>query len=170
MADRVVQILKRVESPIPSIDVYIPGTLNPETMTPGVVYAGNITELRILPSSTVTQVVSLSLIDENGASFPLLERVNVSRRFGIVDLLERLEEENGLQIATQSILRLSFTYPEFLSPDEPITVTGTAEEAELGTTEAVLGQILDRLTTIEGRLTTIESRLTAIEAALVPPA
>ena len=127
---RTVQIIKTFRTGMPYLtDLYQPGTLPTFGFTGGR-WAGKIIQLQILTNSLAINGINLSVEDEEGTEYGLLDNVRIRKQESPVDLMPLLGYETGFYMSADHVLKATVVYPENFQDSYFITIMGFAVETK----------------------------------------
>ncbi|MBD2107425.1 hypothetical protein [Nodosilinea sp. FACHB-13] len=127
---RTVQIIKTFRTGMPYLtDLYQPGTIPTAEFTGGR-WAGKIIQLQILTNSLAINGLTLSIEDEDGTEYGLLDNVRVRKQESPVDLMPLLGYESGFYMGADHVLKATVVYPQNFQPEYFITIMGFAIETK----------------------------------------
>jgi len=125
---RTVQIITTFRTGYPYLtDLYQPGTIVSDDLTAGR-WAGKIIQLQCFTNSRAVNGISLSIEDESGTDYQVLDNVRTIRQSSPVNLLPLLGLESGLYLSADSVLKATCIYPQNVQEGDFITIMGFAVE------------------------------------------
>lgn len=126
---RTVQFVVTFMAGMPSLsDLYQPGTIPTAGFTGGR-WAGKIIQFQAFTDSRAINGIALSVEDESGTEYNLLENVRVIKQDSPINILPLLGFEKGFYISADHVLKAKLIYPQNVG-ESFITITGFAVETK----------------------------------------